>query len=616
LNLIINNPWGFLALLGLPAILLIHFFQRRAKVIPLSTLFLLEQTQRESMSGRRFERLTNSVPLWMQLLAVLLLTWLLIEPRYKKADSTQQVALVIDSSASMQAVQEKLLTTLKNKLPQYQGRAKRLDLYLFESDPNKAPIYAGDNIEDALLTLESWTPYAGANDPTLSLQLARSRVRRDGIVSYITDTPINNLPFNAAFRNYSDSPQTRTWTITNSEGLESEARSIEIKANGITSIQGPFPEENSQNTQKLIIRLQDSGKNDTFPLDDLLPLVRPHPKKLIIDNTATDKYLPIGNKLITSFTNTLRSTTNLPADLTFTSYDPLLPILPETNAIIAVDETTQSTRYLRGGIVAEKHPLMDGLNWQPLLIRESLEIERTTADQVLLWQGDRPLIFLRTIQAEAENSDRKLAGQTLRPGKPSAVAENLQGKPSVQLIFNFDLTLSNALKLPATVVLLHRFTDRIRDQKIAPQSLNTETGQQLSLNFDHSPNASPLSYSSFKPDGSPLENLQLPLNQITQLHAPIEPAFYTIKQGDQLLLTASSHFADTREADLRNCATAEIASNFIETNTAKAANGIKAIEKHSYQDHLWRLWALLILATLLISWAWLKKKNQPPEEYA
>ncbi|MGB0775204.1 MAG: hypothetical protein ACPGUY_05125, partial [Akkermansiaceae bacterium] len=46
--------------------MLIHFLQRRAKVETISTLFLLRQTQRESTSGRRFDRLVNSVPLWLQ----------------------------------------------------------------------------------------------------------------------------------------------------------------------------------------------------------------------------------------------------------------------------------------------------------------------------------------------------------------------------------------------------------------------------------------------------------------------------------------------------------------------------------------------------------------------
>jgi len=34
------NPLGLLALLGIPAVLAIHFLQRKAKELPVSTLFL------------------------------------------------------------------------------------------------------------------------------------------------------------------------------------------------------------------------------------------------------------------------------------------------------------------------------------------------------------------------------------------------------------------------------------------------------------------------------------------------------------------------------------------------------------------------------------------------
>ena len=49
----LTNPLGLLALLGIPAVLAIHFLQRKAVELPVSTLFLLERTQREAASGRR-----------------------------------------------------------------------------------------------------------------------------------------------------------------------------------------------------------------------------------------------------------------------------------------------------------------------------------------------------------------------------------------------------------------------------------------------------------------------------------------------------------------------------------------------------------------------------------
>ncbi|MDP7657568.1 MAG: BatA domain-containing protein, partial [Roseibacillus sp.] len=137
MNIVLTNPAGFFALLGIPALILIHFLQRQARVIPISTLFLLAHTQRESLSGRRFDRFTNSIPLWLQLLMVLLLTWLLVLPRYVRPASTQQVAVVLDSSASMSVFKDKLVSSLREKLPPLQGSASRLQLYLFESAAEK-----------------------------------------------------------------------------------------------------------------------------------------------------------------------------------------------------------------------------------------------------------------------------------------------------------------------------------------------------------------------------------------------------------------------------------------------------------------------------------------------
>ena len=77
MGLTLGNPLGLLALLGLPAVLAVHFLQRRARREVVSTLFLLTPLHRESESGRRWERLRTSWPLWLQLLAVLVLAWLM-----------------------------------------------------------------------------------------------------------------------------------------------------------------------------------------------------------------------------------------------------------------------------------------------------------------------------------------------------------------------------------------------------------------------------------------------------------------------------------------------------------------------------------------------------------
>ena len=229
--------------------MLIHFLQRRAKVITVSTLFLLRQTQRESTSGQRFDRLVNSVPLWLQLIAVLLITWLLVQPRYVRAKSTQRIAIVLDSSASMRVFKDKIAPALEKEIPRLQGNAANVEIWILESDPAKPKIYQGSLPEKMIEALSQWTPSSGATEPSNSLRIARSLVGTEGAVSYITDTPIlYTLPYHSSYvsigeptpncgitgisfeqrddqllwkaivRNYSDSRQQRNWHIESAKG--------------------------------------------------------------------------------------------------------------------------------------------------------------------------------------------------------------------------------------------------------------------------------------------------------------------------------------------------------------------------------------------------------------
>ena len=116
MGVMLGQPWGLLALLGLPAVLAIHLLQRRAVVIPVSTLFLLEALPRESDAGRRVERLRGSLPLGLQLLGVLILTWLLTDPQWLEKNSVQRIAVVLDSSASMSVAKPVVLTDLPRDL--------------------------------------------------------------------------------------------------------------------------------------------------------------------------------------------------------------------------------------------------------------------------------------------------------------------------------------------------------------------------------------------------------------------------------------------------------------------------------------------------------------------
>lgn len=584
--LTLANPLGLLALLGIPAVLAIHFLQRKAVELPVSTLFLLERTQRDAASGRRFERIIPSIPLWMQLLAVLLLAWFLAEPRLQRSGSVQRIAVVLDSSASMTVFRKEAISRLTAELPKFQGPASSVELTVMESSPSRPRLYAGSSVEELKAVLEKWNPLDGLTDPTQALRLARSLVSREGTVIYLTDTPAESLPFDARLisvgepienvgftgvsftreegalvwralvRNYSKSPVERTWSIQTATG-GTEPRSFRLEAGALVTLQAAFPTD-AKNVRLVL-------PPDRFPLDDVLPLVAPKPKELTLFTATSPAFAGLTEKLLHALDAATATNDAATADLAITSYDPLDPILPPGNSVIFVEDSTRTGAYLKGGIVAEAHPLLDGLNWQSLLVRETIELDRLPSDTVILWQDKRPLIFLR----EKPATDKQAASR--------------------QLCFNFDLRLSNAENQPAFIVLLHRFAESIRTTKIAPTSANLETGQPVQLT---SAPGIPLQVSFTDLTGQPLPTPE-PANR-----APSVPGFLTIRQGEATLLDAAVFFADTREADFSACGTAD---------TATAVNE-SSIERHTKPDPLWRVWILLLITALLVSWKFNTRK--------
>ena len=584
------NPAGLWALLGIPAVLLIHFLQRKAQSFPVSTLFLLEKTHREANIGRKFDRLTNSIPLWMQLLAVLLITWLMTEPRFPMERSTQRIAIVLDSSASMSVSKEFIITSLAEQLPPLKGFASDVEYTVLESIPGKPRIYAGKSTEDLLAALKAWQPLAPLTDPTLALRLARSLVSRDGIVLFVTDTPVEGMPFDArllaagkkigncgftgvafdekdgtlvwraTLQNYADEEITRTWQIDSGNGQLSPPRSITLEPRSLLTLQANFPSKSER--IKLILSADD------FPLDDTLHLVRPNPKQLFLSTAAPLEAL--SKKILRSIEN-MQPVGTQAADLSLISYDPLDPVLAEGNAVIFSNDATQGGQYLAGGLIATQHPLMNGINWQSLLIRETISLEIRANDEVLLRQAERPLILLRNA-----------------PGTAIQAA-------SQQLLFNFDPRLSNIDTQPALIVCLLRFAEQIRSKKIAKSQENWECGQPINIAIK--PSTAALFLDRLDAQGKTLASQSIAPNQ--PLFAPAEPGFYQVRQGEEILVTSAAYFADTREADFSLCASENQLTD-AQTNTVQA---------HSSGDPFYHYWIILLLLLLIASWIFIKERK-------
>lgn len=584
------QPFALWALLGIPVVLAIHFLQRRSRRLTVTTLFLLQQLQRESEKGNRIEKLRLSVPLWLQLLMVLLLTWLLAGPRWVKNDAIHRIAIVLDSSASMQAFRPTAEKAVQATLSRILLPGARAELTLLSTDVNAPSLYYGASASDLLSALSGWQPLLGTHDFTPALRSARSLIGHQGAVLLITDHPLPTAPafdakvvsvgqettnvgwagvtveekdgqwfWRALVRNYSSVSQQRQWHAETS-GKASSPALLTLAPDESRTLSGPFLEGDSGGRLKLVLT------PDALPLDDQLPVVQTQPKTLALNvppgKDASSQEIA---ELMGRFADTTLETQAAKADVRILTWPPSIALEATQHAcIFASAPKADSSPPLRGLIVGEAHPLIEGLNWQSLMVREGMVIPQNARDRVLLWQGERPLISLRQTPAGAR-----------------------------QLFCHFDLATSNARKLPALAVLIHRFLEEIRQEKIAPMTANYDVRERLIIAHQRGEKASPIMLSI---DGGRPETI--PIHQAHLLRAPATPAFFEVRQGDQILLTAASHFADTREANLTQ------AKPFDETHDVDA----RQIETLQETDPNWRLWTFVLLTALLASWWWGRDK--------
>lgn len=575
--LLFANPLGFLALFGIPVVLLIHFLQRESRRLPVSTLFLLDHLDRQSVKGNRFDRLRQSLPLWLQLLGVLILTWLLVEPRWTNAKAVQRVAIVLDSSASMEAFRKELELSLREKVPPLSSAVGTTEYTLIPSTVTGENLYRGTSFEEMMTALRKWSPSAGSHPVEQALRVGRSLAGVEGVLIFATDHPLNTLPFGAALlsvgspienagfaglrvetdgeetvwratlRNYTNEPLTRHWVLT-AGNRKTEPRSVDLAPGEVRTLQGKFPEA----ADRLSLLLEP----DRFRLDDQIFVVRPSPKLLLISRTGAPNIEPVVAGLTNSLENVKQSAPGETPDLVFATYSPLQPSELPPVAIVFLNQEQVPRQFFSGPIVTANDPIVEGLDWQGLIARSTPSIPLIENEKVLLWQGDRALILLRE-----------------------------QGAAS-QLVFNFDVVHANASRLPAFAILIHRFVQRIREGKVGTEVANSELRQPLFVAHDASPGAPPLLLTM---DSG---RVNIPINPSGQFQAPGAPEFFQVMQGQNLLLDSSANFADTREANFSKAAViSEVDSLPIEIS-----------KRQSTADPAWRIWIGITGASLLLCW--------------
>lgn len=614
-GLFFANPWGLLALLAVPALVAIHFLQERSRRERASTLFLLERAAPLPSGGIRLEKFRNSLPFWMQLLALLALSWLLSDPRWVRSDSRQTVVVVLDSSASMDAFREATLDLLATRLTSWNAVAARTDWYLLETGPGRPPLYAGRQLPELYTAAAQWRPTLGAHDPSSALALAEALVPGDaGVVILVTDRPaampggvavlsagepFDNVGFSggevdhagdriawrALVTNHGDTPQERTLSakVIGDDGIPApigSSESIILEPGQNRTLGGPWPE----GAERVVLALS----SDRFAVDDTLPLVRPIPRTVKVAIAMSGPAAELLERMVRAADGVEIVADSATADLVVDRVDP--KVTTDAIQVMLIDDQADGdtdvskepdpkrtpVAFDPAWVAAEDHALTRDLGWGGLLSGPAGNVPLSSVDEPLLWKGGRPLVFVRS---------------SVLPG----------GRRVQCLVLNFDVAGSTASRTPAVVVLIQRFVDRIRTGLDRPWADNFETGQVIDVpdravsgpagravmaitGLDGGPAASPIPFRG---------------------RAPAVPGFFTVSAAMNSPVTTpfvlgAAQFADSRESDFRDAAPVD---------TLEAIRVEQAI-KQSVEDPWGPLWLGIAIGGLLAAWGWRGAKSR------
>jgi hypothetical protein len=591
---IFSNPAGFWALLGVPAVVAVHFLQQRSRTHVTSTLFLLDALAPESRGGRHWEALRMSRAFWCQIFGVLVATWVLVGPRWVREESAQTVVAVLDSAARMGAFRTEAQRALADKLAASAGRATHTEWVVMTSDTRTPPLYRGPDRAAALAAAAAWQPMLGTHDRAPALRLAHALAGPGGLVWFVTDTTEHVPPGQAAVgvgralpnvgfagatvardgaghtwralvKNYAATPQRREWWIE-ANGAASAKQTVELPPGALAEIEGRFPPGEDACTVVLA--------GDEFTPDDRLPLVRPVPKQLPASVALDGEAGEFFKKLLGDIEGVTPASGTLAAKLRVERWPAGGP--PAAGAAIVLAPAAPPGTEKKGvltPVTAEKHALVADLNWQGWLGTGPGALPRGPGDTALLWQGETALAWLR-------------------PG-----AEDAR-----QLALNFDWAASNVGRLPATVLLARRFIEAARDAQPGAVAANFDAGAPVALAARDRAGLEPLAV-EFSPsaDGAraagagPLaaRTRVVPAAEVAVLRAPEEAGFFTVRRGETVLVRGAAQFADARQGDFRDAATFD---------TGLPPEAAAALERNTRPDPLTAVWLAALGALLLGSW--------------
>lgn len=614
--IIFANPWGLLGLLSLPAIVFVHLFQRRFPPLKVAGLHLWGVEDEVREAGRKRDRLPITASLLLELLAALLLTLALSQPRLGAAGTTTHLVVVLDDSASMQAVGSGETSIRDAAIEHLEQRFAELapgSVVTLILTGRRPVMLAGPAVpwEQARQQLADWKPSAPRHDFHSAWDLAAQFAGDSGQLLFLTDlipdqsvpmptamevvslgTPLQNVAFTAArwsikpeknaaaggllgyrgdiflrVANLSARPTQITVTAHAKDERIVFERNLSIAAGKEESVSASIP----GGVGELDVRLKSNP--DALAIDSRLTLVEPAVKTVKVaitvpDGSAAHRQL---NRVLAILPHVRRVAPEkahlvigpagtLPASRPGLWWLGIGPIQNSEAAKNAAETPSETHPF----VIEKRHPLLDDV----------------TLDGVR-WGGVQPM---------------KLVGTPLVSAGPHTLIAQLKGTRTVAYLMNIDLAKSTITDSADWPILLQNLIDLRRealpglnrwnfrrDEEIRFRPPTDQNGNELELNLVHG------------------DRVQaVPAGRVIHLPPLSDTGVYELRNGEQVVGRFSVNFLDQRESDL-----SALAVGRREAAEAAPADGFLLDEPHS--------WLILagvgfILGVLLLNWQTLAPK--------
>ncbi len=551
------NPWGLLGLLALPAIVGIHMFHRRFPPLLVGGAYLWGVETRISSAGRRRDRLPITISLILELLAALLISLALSEPRVSDTGSARHLIIVLDDSASMRGLRGEGLIFRDIALAEIEKRVTdedrnvRLTLIRTGIYPTLMGTRAMD-WDEGQRVLATWDPRAARHDFQPAWDEAIQVLGTEGDFLFLTDDmpePIESLPAQmevvALGRKLENAAiSAARWDFNSQTGLGSiffrvsnyGEEPITLAVKGTSGEQTIFEQNVTVDPGSELpyettvpgglgrLRITITSPDDGLATDNEVTLVEPAVRMVTIHNT-----LPADSAERDLTERALQAITEWqpgPPDESHLWITPASELPPSREdlwwlgigPIDPAEDVRAAARDLAGPYVIEKQNLlMDGLVLGGVV-----------------WGGVQSLD--RALVPVISSGSSVLMGQLI-------------GTETLGYLMNIDLTRSNLGDSPDWPILLVNLVENRREALPGLRRWNYRLNEEVGLRIDPVESEEELELQLVQPDGT-RRTLVRDRNYFVEVARLDQTGVYSIEEGEHVHGTFAVNFFDPIESEL------------------------------------------------------------------